>query len=182
LPETLKYTEEELVMLLKSGDRSAFEYLYDNYSGALNAVILKLISDRQLAEDLLQEAFVRIWNNFSSYDSSKGRLFTWMLNITRNLTIDTMRSKSFKKQAKIQRNEIAVTNKDNNTDEINKFDALGIRQKTMLLNEDQRRIIDMAYFEGFTQSEIAQKLGIPLGTVKTRMRTAILELKKIVQS
>jgi RNA polymerase sigma-70 factor (ECF subfamily) len=119
----LKYTEEELVMLLKSGDRSAFEYLYDNYSGALNAVILKLINDRQLAEDLLQEAFVRIWNNFSTYDSSKGRLFTWMLNITRNLTIDTMRSKSFKKQAKIQKDEIAVTNKDNNTDEINKFDA-----------------------------------------------------------
>ncbi len=74
MPETIKYSEEELVHLLQSGDQSAFEYLYDHYSGALNTVVLKLINDQQLAEDILQEAFVKIWNNFSSYDSSKGRL------------------------------------------------------------------------------------------------------------
>ena len=182
MPAPIKYSEEELVMLLQSGDRSAFEYLYDHYSGALNTVIVKLINDQQLAEDILQEAFVKIWNNFSSYDPSKGRLFTWMLNITRNLTIDTIRSKSFKKQAKIQKTENAVSYTSNNIDENDKFDALGIRKQTMLLKEDQKRVIDLAYFEGFTQEEISKKLGIPLGTVKTRTRTAISVLKKLLQA
>lgn len=182
MPETIKYSEEDLVQLLQSGDQSAFEYLYDHYSGALNTIILKMISDQQLAEDILQEAFVKIWNNFSAYDSSKGRLFTWMLNITRNLTIDTLRSKGFKKQAKIQTTENAVGYTSNNINENDKFDALGIRKQTMLLKEDQKRVIDLAYFEGFTQEEISKKLGIPLGTVKTRMRTAISVLKKILQA
>ena len=182
MPETIKYTEEELVQLLKSGDQSAFEYLYDHYSGALNNVILKLINDQQLAEDILQEAFVKIWNNFSSYDSSKGRLFTWMLNITRNLTIDTIRSKNYKKQSKIQSTEKAVTYSSNNVDENNKFDALGIRKQTDLLKEDQKRVIDLAYFEGLTQEEISKALGIPLGTVKTRIRSAISVLRKLLQA
>jgi RNA polymerase sigma factor (sigma-70 family) len=182
LPETYKYSEDELILLLQSNDQAAFVYLYDNYSGALNGVILKLISDRQLAEDILQEAFVKIWNNFSSYDSSKGRLFTWMLNITRNLTIDTIRSKGYKKQEKIQKTENAVSYTSNNIDENDKFDALGIRNQTMLLKEDQKRVIHLAYFEGFTQYEISKKLGIPIGTVKTRMRTAISVLKKLLQA
>jgi RNA polymerase sigma-70 factor (ECF subfamily) len=76
LAETIKYSEEDLVELLRSNDKSAFEYLYDNYSGALYGIIFKIISDHEQAEDILQEAFVRIWNNFSAYDPSKGRLFT----------------------------------------------------------------------------------------------------------
>lgn len=182
MPETIKYSEEELITLMQTGDQSAFEYLYDHYSGALNAVIFKLVNDQHLAEDILQEAFVKIWNNFSSYDASKGRLFTWMLNITRNLTIDTMRSKSYKKQSKIQETESVVRYTSNNIDENNKFDALGIRQQTMQLKEDQKQVIDLAYFEGFTQEEISEKLGIPLGTVKTRMRTAISVLRKLLQA
>jgi RNA polymerase sigma factor (sigma-70 family) len=181
LSETIKYSEEELIQLLKSGDQSAFSYLYDHYSGALYSVIFKIISDQPLAEDILQEAFVKIWNNFSSYDSSKGRLFTWMLNITRNLTIDTLRSKSYKKQSKIQGSENAVNYVGNNVNENERFDAMGIRKQTSLLKEDQKQVIDMAYFDGFTQEEISKKLGIPLGTVKTRMRAAISVLKKLLQ-
>jgi len=181
LQETIKYSEEELIQLLKSADQSAFSYLYDHYSGALYGVIFKIIGERALAEDILQEAFVKIWSNSSSYDSSKGRLFTWMLNITRNLTIDTLRSKSYKKQSKIHGSENAVNYAGNNVNENEKFDAMGIRKQTLLLKEDQKQIIDMAYFDGFTQEEISKKLGIPLGTVKTRMRTAISVLKKLVQ-
>ena len=81
MAEVKKYSEEELVLLLQQKDQQAFSYLYDNYSAALNGVIWRLVEDRELAEDILQEAFVRIWNNFSSYDSAKGRLFTWMLNL-----------------------------------------------------------------------------------------------------
>jgi RNA polymerase sigma-70 factor (ECF subfamily) len=182
LSNTTTYSEEDLVALLKSGDESAFSYLYDHYSGALNGIIFRMINDTGLAEDILQEAFVKIWNNFSSYDPSKGRLFTWMLNITRNLAIDTIRSKGYKKQSKIQSSENAVDNVSNNINEKERFDALGLRNQVTLLKEDQKQIIDLAYFEGFTQNEISQKLGIPLGTVKTRMRSAISELKKIVQT
>jgi RNA polymerase sigma factor (sigma-70 family) len=114
LSNTTTYSEEDLVALLKSGDESAFSYLYDHYSGALNGIIFRMINDTGLAEDILQEAFVKIWNNFSSYDPSKGRLFTWMLNITRNLAIDTIRSKGYKKQSKIQSSENAVDNVSNN--------------------------------------------------------------------
>jgi len=181
LSQTFTYTEEELVALLKSNDKRAFEYLYDNYAGALYAVILKKIEDTTLAEDVLQEVFVKIWNNFSTYDTSKGRLFTWMLNISRNLAIDTLRSKSFKKQSKIQNSEKAVDYVSNNINEDEKFDALGIRNQLNRLSQEHKRIMNMAYFEGFTQDEISKQLGIPLGTIKTRMRAAILELKKILQ-
>lgn len=180
MPPIKKYSEEELILLLKTGDQSAFSYLYDNYAGALNTVICKLISDQHLAEDILQEAFVKIWNNFSSYDATKGRLFTWMLNITRNLTIDTIRSKGYKSQAKIQNSDIAVTTVNNNSNENDKFDALGLREQTMQLKEEQKNVIDLAYFEGFTQEEISKKLGIPLGTVKTRIRSGISGLKKLL--
>jgi RNA polymerase sigma-70 factor (ECF subfamily) len=181
LPQIITYTEEELIQLLKSGDESAFGYLYDHYSGALNGAIFKMINDKALAEDILQEAFVKIWNSFSTYDASKGRLFTWMLNITRNLTIDTIRSKSYKKQSKIQSSENAVAYASNNIDEKERFDAMGIRKQTVLLKEDQKQVIDLAYFEGMTQEEISQRLKIPLGTVKTRMRAAISVLKNLLQ-
>lgn len=181
MTENTKYREEDLIQSLKSGERPAFEYLYDNYSGALFGIINKMINDQQLSEDILQESFVKVWNNFSAYDPSKGRLFTWMVNLTRNLTIDTIRSKSYKKQAKIQRTENAVGNVTNNANENAKFDSLGIRTQVELLKEDQREIIDLAYFNGFTQEEISKQLGIPLGTVKTRMRAAISVLKKLLQ-
>jgi RNA polymerase sigma-70 factor (ECF subfamily) len=180
LQELQKYSEEELVQELQNRNQQAFSYLYDNYAAALNGIIFRLVEDKELAEDILQEAFVKIWNNFSSYDSTKGRLFTWMLNLTKNLTIDTLRSKGYKKQSKISGDENAVSNLSDNTG-AEKFDALGIRKQLSNLKPAQRNIIDMAYFNGYTQDEISKEMGIPLGTVKTRMRSAILELRKMLQ-
>jgi len=100
LGEEIKYSEEELVSRLLQKDQQAFSYLYDNYAGALNAVIYRIVEEKELAEDILQEAIIKIWNNFTSYNKSKGRLFTWMVNITKNLSIDTVRSKGYKKQKK----------------------------------------------------------------------------------
>ena len=181
MENTFKYSEEELVGLLLKKDQQAFSYLYDNYAGALNTVILKMVENKELAEDVLQEAFVKIWNNFENYDNTKGRLFTWMLNITRNLTIDTLRSKSFKKQQKISGDENSVSSLESAKTGLDKFDAMGLRKQVSNLKDDQRSIIDMAYFFGYTQDEISKHLQIPLGTVKTRMRTAILELRKKIQ-
>jgi len=181
LPEFKKYSEEELVMLLHRQDKQAFSYLYDNYSSALNGIIYRMVDNRELAEDILQEAFVKIWNNFANYDTGKGRLFTWMLNITRNLTIDTLRSKGYKKQAKISSDENSVGNYADDSKAAERFDALGIRNQLTNLKPEQRSIIDLAYFGGFTQDEISKQMGIPLGTVKTRMRSAIIELRKLLQ-
>lgn len=176
-----RYNEDELVLLLQKRDQDAFSYLYDNYAPALNGVIFRLVEDKSLSEDILQEAFLKIWNNFSSYDNSKGRLFTWMMNLTRNLTIDTLRSKGYKKQSKISGDENSVNNLQDTSSGIEKFDTLGIRKQLENLKPDQRLVIDLAYFKGLTQDEISKEIGIPLGTVKTRMRTAILELRKILQ-
>jgi RNA polymerase sigma-70 factor (ECF subfamily) len=140
-----------------------------------------MVENRELSEDILQEAFVKIWNNFNSYDKAKGRLFTWMLNLTRNLTIDTLRSKSYKKQTKISGDENAVSNIKDSSMGIERFDSVGLAKQLSNLKPDQKMIIDMAYFSGFTQDEISKQLNIPLGTVKTKMRSAILELRKYLQ-
>lgn len=176
-----KYSEEELVLGLQQKDQGAFSYLYDNYAAALNAVIFRLVNDRTLSEDILQEAFVKIWNNFNSYDKSKGRLFTWMMNLTKNLAIDTLRSKGYKKQNKISGDENSVTNVQDSNSGVDKFDTVGLRNHLTGLKPEQRTIIDLAYFNGYTQDEISKALDIPLGTVKTRMRAAILELRKHLQ-
>jgi RNA polymerase sigma-70 factor (ECF subfamily) len=166
---------------LQQKNQQVFSYLYDHYAPALNAVIYRMVENRELSEDILQEAFVKIWNNFHSYDKTKGRLFTWMINLTRNLTIDTLRSKSYKKQTKISGNENAVSNIQDSNSGIERFDSVGLVKQLSNLKPDQRQIIDLAYFNGFTQDEISKQLNIPLGTVKTKMRSAILELRKYVQ-
>lgn len=176
-----KYSEEELIALLRAEDQNAFSYLYDNYAAALNGIIMRMVEDSQLAEDILQEAFVKIWNNFKQYDNSKGRLFTWMINITRNLTIDTLRSKGYKKQKKISEDENSVTTYQDKNYTSDRFDTIGLRKQVQYLKPDQKVIIDLAYFNGYTQEEISKEMEIPLGTVKTRMRSAIIELRKLLQ-
>lgn len=175
-----KYTEEELVILLQAQNKAAFSYLYENYAAALNGVVFRMVEDAATAEDILQEVFIKIWNNIASYDKSKGRLFTWMLQIARNLTIDIMRSKGYKKQSQISGDENSVTNISGRDSGIEKLDAIGIDKQIMNLKPEYRVLIDMAYFKGYTQDEIAKLLNIPLGTVKTRIRNAILELKKMM--
>ena len=181
MPSNIKYSEEELVDLLRKRDQQAFSYLYDNYAAALNGIITRMVDEPQLAEDILQEAFLKIWNNFTQYDDSKGRLFTWMINITRNFTIDTLRSKGYKKQQKISQDENSVSyyaDKNYNGD---RFDTIGLKKQLLNLKPELRVVIDLAYFNGYTQDEISKEMNIPLGTVKTRMRTAIIELRKILQ-
>lgn len=179
---TKKYTEEELVSMLRMGSEPAFSFLYDNYAAALNGIICRLVDDSQLAEDILQECFVKIWNNFSQYDPIKGRLFTWMVNLTRNQTIDTLRSKGFKKQHKISGDENFVSNNEDKTFSPEKFDTIGLNKKVDSLKPDFKNLIDLAYYYGYTQDEISREMNIPLGTVKTRMRSAINELRKIFQN
>jgi RNA polymerase sigma factor (sigma-70 family) len=182
LQSTRTYSEEELVSALQQRNESALSYLYDQYSGALNAVIINLIKDDVLSEDILQETFLKIWNNILTYDSSKGRLFTWMRTIANNLTLDKIRGKEFKKQAKIKGDEtIAITIRDEDNNINNLINTNDLKNRINNLEPRQRLILNMSYFEGYTQEQIAAELDMPVGTVKTKIRAAIIALRKTFQ-
>jgi RNA polymerase sigma factor (sigma-70 family) len=171
-------SEEELVSALKNREKVAVEALYDMYSSSLFGVISRIITDTPTAEDVLQETFVKIWHSFSSYSTEKGRLFTWMVNIARHLAIDKLRSKDFKNQNKNQELENNVTFIDEQRNTVYKPELLGIKDLVQTLKPEQRLILELVYFKGYTHVEAADELGIPLGTIKTRLRMAILQLRK----
>ncbi len=166
-------------MMLKQRDQGAFTYLYDRYSGSLYSIILNIVPDRDLASDVLQEVFVKIWKQIESYDTIKGRLFTWMLNVARNASIDAVRSKGYQKSQ--QNRELTENIYDaGGSTEIN-TDRIGLKKIVNNLKDDYKIIINLSYFEGYTQDEISKMLGIPLGTVKTRMRSALIQLKQVIK-
>ena len=174
-----KYSEPELIILLKQHDQSAFGYLYDNYAGALLSIIKNIISDNEIANDVLQEVFMKIWRQADSYDQTKGRLFTWMLNIARNTSIDMIRSKQYQNSQKNQ--ELSETVYDSAGSTNTQTDQIGLKKIVSGLKEEYKVLVDLAYFQGFTQDEISKILNIPLGTVKTRLRTALIQLKEIIK-
>lgn len=173
---TALHNDEAFILQLKERQESAFSKLYDNYSGALYGIVYRMLANEALAQDALQESFVKIWKNIDSYDRTKGSLFTWMLNITRNHTIDMMRSKNMRQ--KIQK-------LDDNVGLINRTNKIGFNTDNILVKElvdqlkpEHKEMIELAYFEGYTQEELAEKLNMPLGTVKTRARAALTQLRK----
>ena len=175
------YNQDELIVLIRERNQKAFAYLYDNYSKALFGIINNIVNDQEESEDVLQNTFLKIWNNFDSYDASKGRLYTWMLNIGRNMAIDSTRSKHEKVKSKIQETTDSVYHKNNLFVEDNSHEAIGLKQMVDGLKNDQREIIDLAYYQGYTQDEISKKLNLPLGTVKTKVRQALLSLREITK-
>lgn len=174
--------ERELVFLLKEKNSKAFSYLYDNYSTALFGIIHQIIDDNELASDILQEVFLNIWRRIETYDASKGRLFTWMLNIARNASIDTLRSKSYQNSQKNQALPDDVNNISSGMQFIQtNIDNIGLRKILEKLKPEHRILIELAYFKGYTHEEISKIESIPLGTVKTRIRNALLQLKEYLQ-
>ena len=162
-------------------DRSALEYLYDHYSGALLGVIARILKKEELAEEVLQDAFLKIWDKIDSYDPAKGKLFTWMLNIARNQAIDKTRSKEFSKGKKTGDIENFVNRVDRSGYLEQSVDAIGLKDVLRQLPEDQRFVIDQHYLKGYTQAEMAEEFNLPLGTVKTRMRLAMKELRNLLK-
>lgn len=169
------YSEEDLVESLKQNDRTAYEYLYDRYSGALFSVICKVLRDDEKAEDVMQDAFLKIWKSIKSYDPAKGRLFTWMLNIARNSAIDAVRSEGRKPgmddiSENLDRTEINASYQPSTS-------TIDLKALVDKLRPERKVLVDMVYFQGYTQEEVSKKLDIPLGTVKSRIRTALQDLK-----
>jgi RNA polymerase sigma factor (sigma-70 family) len=175
------YTEFELVAALKQKNEKAFSYLYDNYAFALSGVVFSIVNDKEITEEIIQDAFVKIWNNVADFDETKGRLYTWMRRIVNNLAIDVLRSKQYKKQKAVLDSELVVEHlKAEDTLQL-KINNNYLKQKITQLKEKEINIIQLSYFEGFTQEEIAKQLEMPIGTVKSRIRSAIIELRKILK-
>ncbi|MEM8889654.1 MAG: sigma-70 family RNA polymerase sigma factor [Bacteroidota bacterium] len=172
-------SEQELVAALKRKERKALEYLYDHYSDALYGVIFQIIQNDPLAEDALQESFVKIWKKIESYDQGKGRLFTWLLRISRNTAIDLLRSKH-QKVAKYELDSPLSQSEKIQTDSI-PTDHIGLGDLLIHMKQEQRILMEYIYFKGYSQSETAKHLNIPLGTVKTRTRLALNYLRSIVK-
>ncbi len=177
----INYKEEELVVLLKRKDSHAYSLLYDNYSAALFGVILRVINIEEIAEDVLQDVFIKIWKNIDLYDTSRGRLFTWMLNIARNASIDYARSKQYKIDTKLQGMDTSIHEINRHTAAQNNTDFIGVKEQVAQLKEDYKILIDMIYFAGYTQEDTAKELNIPVGTVKTRVRAAIIKLRETLK-
>jgi RNA polymerase sigma-70 factor (ECF subfamily) len=170
------YDENELVAALVNRDQHAYSYLYDHYGGALHGVILQILGDAELSNDVLQETFVNIWKRIDTYDATKGRLFTWMLNIARNAAIDKTRSKGFR-QSQLQ---IPLDGDVVQPNVRYGIDDSGLKKIILKLKDEQRLLIDLSFFQGYTHEQIATALHIPLGTVKTRIRSALTQLRSLL--
>lgn len=168
-----------LILRLKNRDRRAMPELYHKYSGALLHIILRTIRSSEVAEEVLQDAFVKIWENIDKYDETKGRLFTWMVQICRNTAIDRLRSANFKRWEKTDSLENNV-NDDKRWSESLVIEDSGLRKVINNLDEKYRNLIDYLYFQDYTQKEVSEELNIPLGTVKTRVRAAMVELRRLL--
>lgn len=176
------YTEQELVLALKQRNNHAFAFLYDHYAGALYSIIRQIVTDsNELANDVLQEVFINIWRRIESYDQTKGRLFTWMLNIARNASIDMLRSKGYQNSRKNQELPDNVNKGALNQTVQQNVDNIGLKKVLEKLKPEHRVLVDLAYFKGFTHEEIADMMTIPLGTVKTRIRNALLQLREFLK-
>lgn len=171
---------DQILSLLLSRDEKGFNYLYKNYSGALYGVIIRIVRYEEEADEVLQDVFVKIWNSVKSFDSTKASLYTWMLNIARNSAIDRLKSKSF--QNDLQNQSIPDFVSDGiglSTEQSHDFNE--VQNQVNKLRDDYKILINKAYFGGLTQEEIAEELQIPLGTVKTRTRAALIELREILK-
>lgn len=173
----MKITEEELIKGIRNGDMKFMTILYDNYSAALNGVICRMVRNEEFAEDILQETFVKIWQSFHQYNESKGRLFTWMLNIARFHALDQMKRKSYRNYLRNERISSLKSTLDDQYSSSNNYNTIGIKQMAGNLPAKYKNIIDLVYFQGYTQAEAADVLNIPLGTLKTRLRAGVSELR-----
>jgi len=168
--------EQHIVELLKGGDQRAIPLIYENYSSALHGVILKVTNDEAIAEDALQESFIKVWKNAKKYDASKAKLFTWLYRIARNTAIDKVRSSNLKKDKEIQITDSNVYKLP--TLGINQ-DAIDLKKHVATLDNKYQIVLQALFFEGMTQQEASDELEIPLGTVKSRLKIGLRELKKI---
>lgn len=180
--------DRELMARIKARDSSALSELYDNYNRMLFGLILSILKKREEAEDILQEVFTKIWENAEKFDLEKGTVYTWIVTLARNKSIDRLRSKVYKEQKK---QSISLNDEDvfhplysNESDPLENTilseRAKRVHEALNEISEKQRKVLQVAYFNGMSQSEISEEFDIPLGTVKTRMRDGMIKLRELL--
>ena len=183
-----KCADEELMLLerITKGDEDALSDLYDIYSRLVYSLILKIVKNREEAEDLMQSLFIKIWHKASFFDKTKGNVYSWITAMARNSAIDRIRSKHYR-NTKNNIDELDEYMTSGSNEEITGLDYAIIKERSEIVSkalkiipEEQSLVIELAYFQGLTQSEMAEELNIPLGTVKTRMRQALIKMEKIL--
>lgn len=172
---------EQLVSKFQDKDEKAFETLYQMYSESMLGVIYNIVRDDAIAQDVMQEVFIKAWHNADSYSSKKGRFFTWLINISRNAAIDKIRSKSFKNSGKNLNSDYFVDIIQDHDSLDDKTDAIGIKNFVGKLKKKCIEVIELLYFKGYTQKEASETLEMPIGTIKTRNRNCINELRMMLE-
>jgi RNA polymerase sigma-70 factor (ECF subfamily) len=167
--------EAALIARIRDGDETAMADLYDRYSGIVYGVALRVLGNASTAEDVVQEVFLQLWRNPQAFDADRGKLAPWLAVIARNRAIDLLRKRPMEDDI----DELPISTGVNLEDEASQRLAISkVRDVLGQLPADQRRLLEMAFFEGLTHTEIASKTGEPLGTVKTRIRSGLLALRK----
>jgi RNA polymerase sigma factor (sigma-70 family) len=172
--------ESRITSLLQQGNDTALDLIYEFYADAIYGVLYKILPTEAQAQDALQVTMEKVWKHSKSYDANKGRLFTWLINIARNTAFDELKSKNQQKtNANLPLDKVQgfVENRDQ---VYLQNEHIGIKKVLQQLSAEQQKLIHMAYFQGYTQSEIASEIPMPLGTVKTKLRNAILALRSLM--
>lgn len=172
---------DTLIRKFQEKDMAAFKQLHAMYAENICGVINTILKNRERSEEVCQDVFIKIWNNAQNYNPSKGRFFTWLLNIARNAAIDELRSKSHKNWKKNLYTDNFVGTLEGAENHDSKFDGIGIKKLLKGLKEKCVELIDLLYFKGLTQKEAAEQLNIPIGTIKTRNRSCISQIRKNIK-
>ena len=177
--------EIALLQRIGRGDRRSFAELYDRFSGVLFSTAFRVLNNREAAEDVLQDVFVQIWEKAPLYDPARGKPMTWAVTLTRNKSIDRLRSTQRRNRLQDDVEREAQTFEQ--FDDRSSFDAVAsgetgalVRAAIQKLSKDQREAIELAFFSSMTQTEIAARLSVPLGTVKARIRRGMMRLKDVL--
>lgn len=172
----------QLMKSIRQKDPDALEILYDRYEQMVYSFAYRIVKDSMAAEEVMQELFMRIWKNAEQYDSTKGKLSTWMFTVTRNIALDQLRKNNTRPPQQSADAEEVQQLRDTGamTEEMVEMLMAGelVREALLELSRDQQQVVDLIYYQGLTQQEVAYHVAVPLGTVKSRVRLAMKQLQK----
>jgi len=171
---------EQLILQFQEKDVKAYEKLYNMYCNSISGVVNNIVKNDEVAQEITQDVFIKAWNNADSYSSKKGRFFTWILNIARNAAIDYTRSKKFKQSKQNLNSDFFVDILETSSSLDSTTNTIGLKEFVTKLGEKCKSVIELIYFKGFTQKEASEELNMPIGTIKTRNRTCIGELRSMM--